>query len=133
MMRLVMYKVSLPKVDEFVKSQEIPLPCRRSRLRGWEGTKGISAKLFLSRRDGEKMNIEHRTSNVQRRMGKDEETDIVVACSVWGICFFIRCWTFIYDRIAFAIKIENFNLYRQMVKIALDDVLDILHNRMLFL
>ena len=27
-------------------------------------------------------------------MGKDEETEIAVECSVLVFCFFIRCWTF---------------------------------------
>ncbi len=34
----------------------------------------ISAKLFLPRR--KQKNIEHRTSNIEHWMGKDEETDI---------------------------------------------------------
>jgi len=27
-------------------------------------------------------------------MEKDEETEIVVEYFVFGVCFFIRCWTF---------------------------------------
>jgi hypothetical protein len=35
----------------------------------------------------EKMNIEHRTSNVERRMEKDEEPGIGDLCSVLDVCF----------------------------------------------
>ena len=35
----------------------------------------------------EKMNIEHRTSNIECRMRKDEETEIAVECSVLDIRF----------------------------------------------
>jgi len=58
------------------------------------------------------MNIEHRTSNIECRMEKDETEELikifvtsikttekkprlgVVECSVLDVCFLIRCWTF---------------------------------------
>jgi hypothetical protein len=33
------------------------------------------------------MNIEHRTSNIECLMGKDEETEIGVECSILDFCF----------------------------------------------
>ena len=42
---------------------------------------------FKGARGKKKMNIEHRTSNIEHRMGKDEEIEIAVVCSVLDICF----------------------------------------------
>jgi hypothetical protein len=44
-------------------------------LRIGEETNPISAELFLAGRE-KKINIEHRTSNIERLMGKDEKVDI---------------------------------------------------------
>jgi hypothetical protein len=67
------------------------------------------------------MNIEHRTSNIERRIGKDKETEIAVECSVLDIrfsfdvgrsmfdvgrsSFFMSCFVFSYLRV-FVINFE---------------------------
>ena len=55
------------------------------------GGKAISARPFVRRMDcgriTEKMNIEHRTSNVERRMEKDKGPEIGDLCSVLDVCF----------------------------------------------
>jgi hypothetical protein len=38
-------------------------------------------------RVSEKLNIEHRTPNIECLMGKDEETGIGVPCSAIAVCF----------------------------------------------
>ncbi|OPL12969.1 MAG: hypothetical protein AVO38_03185 [delta proteobacterium ML8_D] len=42
---------------------------------------------FWVQRFKKKMNTEYRTSNIERRMGKEEEIEIAVECSVLDIRF----------------------------------------------
>ncbi len=56
----------------------------------WQwGHSCISAKLFLRRGTVESLlkKNEHRTSNIECWMGKDEETEIGVECSVLAVSF----------------------------------------------